>query len=259
MKRALCVGINDYPGSQNDLTGCVNDAKDWHDELKRRGFDELTLLLDKLAIKSGILTELVRLIGETKNGDTLLFTFSGHGTWTPDLDGDEADGRDEALCPYDFQKDIILDDELYEAFCHRHHGARVVMISDSCHSGTVARMAAPIAGSRRRIRYMPPEHFLSGDALERAKTVERSNLKAMGKSSALLLAGCRDTEYSYDASFNGRPNGAFTYVALQALKQGPKTYSEWYKLIRTSLPSMSHPQTPQLQGTTWQRKWKVLS
>ena len=27
--RALCVGINDYPGTNMDLAGCVNDAKDW--------------------------------------------------------------------------------------------------------------------------------------------------------------------------------------------------------------------------------------
>jgi hypothetical protein len=26
MKKALLAGINDYPGSQNDLLGCVNDA-----------------------------------------------------------------------------------------------------------------------------------------------------------------------------------------------------------------------------------------
>jgi len=28
-KKALCIGINDYPGTQNDLSGCVNDANDW--------------------------------------------------------------------------------------------------------------------------------------------------------------------------------------------------------------------------------------
>ena len=28
-KKALCIGINDYPGTQNDLNGCVNDARDW--------------------------------------------------------------------------------------------------------------------------------------------------------------------------------------------------------------------------------------
>ena len=28
-KKALCVGINNYPGTQNDLNGCVNDANAW--------------------------------------------------------------------------------------------------------------------------------------------------------------------------------------------------------------------------------------
>jgi hypothetical protein len=27
-KNALCIGINDYPGTQSDLKGCVNDAND---------------------------------------------------------------------------------------------------------------------------------------------------------------------------------------------------------------------------------------
>ena len=28
-KFALCIGINDYPGTGSDLSGCVNDANDW--------------------------------------------------------------------------------------------------------------------------------------------------------------------------------------------------------------------------------------
>ncbi len=28
-KNALCIGINDYPGTGSDLAGCVNDANDW--------------------------------------------------------------------------------------------------------------------------------------------------------------------------------------------------------------------------------------
>ena len=38
-KRALCIGINDYPGTGSDLSGCVNDAKDWAGMLTGRGFD----------------------------------------------------------------------------------------------------------------------------------------------------------------------------------------------------------------------------
>ena len=36
--RALCVGINDYPGSNMDLAGCVNDASDWQTLLEARGY-----------------------------------------------------------------------------------------------------------------------------------------------------------------------------------------------------------------------------
>ena len=28
-RRALCIGINDYPYEGNDLNGCVNDANAW--------------------------------------------------------------------------------------------------------------------------------------------------------------------------------------------------------------------------------------
>jgi len=37
-KHALTVGINDYPGSDMDLAGCVNDAKDWRALLESRGY-----------------------------------------------------------------------------------------------------------------------------------------------------------------------------------------------------------------------------
>jgi hypothetical protein len=45
-KYALCIGINDYPGTGSDLAGCVNDANDWATLLKNRGF-----LVDKLLDK----------------------------------------------------------------------------------------------------------------------------------------------------------------------------------------------------------------
>jgi hypothetical protein len=71
----------------------------------------------------------------------------------------------------------------------------------------------------------------------------------LAQSAALLLAGCQDDEYSYDAYFLGKPNGAFTYVAISALSKLPPdaTYAHWYKEIRKALPSRQYPQTPNLQ------------
>ena len=50
MKKAICVGINNYPGTSNDLQGCVNDAKDWLTALNSFGF-ETSLMLDSQATR----------------------------------------------------------------------------------------------------------------------------------------------------------------------------------------------------------------
>ena len=74
------------------------------------------------------------------------------------------------------------------------------------------------------------------------------------------MAGCQDTEYSYDASFEGRPNGAFTFVALRELARLPKsaTYQDWYDRIRKVLPSQQYPQMPNLYGTSAMKGWTAL-
>ena len=107
-KRALCVGINDYPGTNSDLSGCVNDANDWAAALKTRKYDTV-VLLDKKATRKGIVTALNELIQGAQAGDSLVFTFSGHGSWLPDDNGDEPDGRDEMLCPYRYRQRAIPD------------------------------------------------------------------------------------------------------------------------------------------------------
>jgi hypothetical protein len=65
------------------------------------------------------------------------------------------------------------------------------------------------------------------------------------------MSGCQDAEYSYDANYGGRGNGAFTYTALntlQALKPGA-TYTDWFRAIRKALPSREYPQSPNILGS----------
>src|SRR5688572_7253683 len=97
MKRALCVGINAY-GNNSDLAGCINDARDWHQALSARGFT-VTTLTDAQATKAAILGEFARLMRDAATGDTVVIQYSGHGTFVPDVSGDEPDRYDEALCP----------------------------------------------------------------------------------------------------------------------------------------------------------------
>mgnify|MGYP000299210380 CR=1 FL=1 len=77
----------------------------------------------------------------------------------------------------------------------------------------------------------------------------------------LLFAGCKDHEKSYDATFDGRPNGAFTHAAIAALRGLPAeaSYAEWFKRIRTVLPSRRHPQTPRLTASRRKGALAVLA
>jgi hypothetical protein len=265
-KRALCIGINDYPGTQNDLRGCVNDANDWAAALTARGFT-VSKLLDSQATKAAMVAGFETLITSAASGDVIAITFSGHGTLAPDTSGDEADGYDEALCPFDIHLgNVLLDDEIHELFAKRPAGVRLLLISDSCHSGTVTRNAPsdPDAAEAPRIRFLPLASWLPADQLPRGasgqplatlpvRQVFSPWAGVVRSAGDLLMAGCEEgpDHYSYDATFNNRSNGAFTHYALKALKTLPAqaTYRDWHAVIRRSLPSTNYPQKPQLMGT----------
>lgn len=267
----LCIGINAY-GQGADLEGCVNDASDWSATLAGRGFDT-TCLTDADATKAAIVSEMQAVVDRAGHGDTVVVTYSGHGTWVPDADGDESDGRDEAICPAGVMDDgeVITDDELYMVFSSAAPGARVVFVSDSCHSGTVARLAGPLVPKEhaRRARFLPPSMFLHSSTVYSARTlIPRAPLRGI-RYPALLLSGCADPEYSYDTYFETpdgwRANGAFTRTAISTLamlsKPGaaPATYRAWHAAIRAYLPSIDYPQTPGLVGTTTQKSWTALA
>jgi hypothetical protein len=275
-KKALCIGINDYPGTQLDLAGCVNDANDWAAALKARGFTVQTML-DGQATKARMVSAISALVNGGQNGDSLVVTFSGHGTYAPDASGDEPDGLDEALCPHDIkQGQALIDDEIHQLFAGRKPGVNIVLISDSCHSGTVIRQAPPDPDAEGpRPRFMPMGAWLPEGQLPRGASGKPLTAVALAStlspwagaiSSAgndLLLAGCQEgpNNFSYDANFSGRPNGAFTYYALKTLKRLPATatYADWHGAIRGYLPSGNYPQTPQVMGSKAARKLKVLA
>lgn len=278
-KRALCFGIN-YAGTSSQLAGCVNDANDWAEALEARGFDSIYTTLDAEATKGSMLIQMEDLVKQTGPDDLAVITYSGHGSWRVDRDGDEADRRDEVLCPVDYAKSgMLADDDLYRVFTSGHRWARVVFISDSCHSGSVNRLAGPLgdaetyvqpgvidvhAGGERGIsayraaKFLPPAEWMDEDQFEVARRVELAPARGRPRASALLLAACTDTQVAYDAWFDGRANGAFTYAALQALAENPVTYRDWQRAINRRLPSVDYDQAPRLEGGAGQRRWLAL-
>lgn len=150
-RKALIIGIN-Y--ADDSLSNCVRDAA-YMAYLLLTKFNfvpsQIFMLTDDPHSVAGIRTGkptrdgiddgINWLMRDARAGDSLFFSFSGHGTRVVDFDGDEKDGWDEAICPLDYDGSCIpaiTDDELYHKLVRRvPKGARLTAITDSCHSGSV--------------------------------------------------------------------------------------------------------------------------
>jgi hypothetical protein len=253
-KKALCVGINDYPYEGSDLNGCVNDAKAWSELLvDHYGFarEDVRLMLDSEATGANIMAALENLLKEAKSGDVLVFTNSSHGTYVADKNGDEKK-YDEAICPFDCKDRLIIDDEIRVLFSDLPDGVSVTVISDSCYSGTVTRAVSETkTPDNRRKRFLNPG-LLSRKVLNNPwKAKPRGKIKyPESEMKEVLLSGCSDMEYSYDAKIGKTYHGAMTYYALKAIKKAKYqiTMQQLHAKILDLLAKGGYPQQPQLEG-----------
>lgn len=265
-KKALLIGINRYRVPGADLRGCVNDVTN----LKRAliqfaGFTSRNIktLLDLRATKAKMQAGMQSLLKGAKPGDVLVLHYSGHGSNVPDQNGDEADRRDEILCPTDLDwTDPLLDDWLRQCFDRVPAGVSFTVIMDCCHSGTCTRAIRPPDAPSLE-RYLPsPLDLLaseSGRALSgrtRTALVPRSRAQrgkqdvVVADINEVLLTGCRDTQTSADAYIGGSYNGALTYHLVKALreKKGKLTYRQWHQRTLELLAKGDYDQVPQLEG-----------
>ena len=225
--RSLSLGLNSvdpagYQGWDGKLNACEQDARDMAAIAAKQGY-EATTLLSQDATSAAVLAQLHEAAGQLRAGDRLVFTYSGHGGQIPDVTGDEPDHLDETWCLYDR---MLLDDELYAAWGRFRKGVRILILSDSCHSGTVAKavftrnLPQPRAGEYKarwlewpRAERIYEEHRNLYDSLQ---YVAGPAEKAVVAASIILVSGCQDSELSYD----GPRNGAFTAALLNVWNDG---------------------------------------
>ena len=97
--RGVVIGIDKYPklGERNQLFGAVNDAKDIAKAMKEAGANDVRLLTDGEATKAAIEGTWRDLVAISRPGDTLVFSYAGHGSQEPEPPGrnGEADGLNE--------------------------------------------------------------------------------------------------------------------------------------------------------------------
>lgn len=165
-RRALLVGINDYPRPEDRLEGCLNDVFLMSSLLQEHGFDpeDIRVVLDDRATAQGIRDRLEWLLDDAEDGHQRFFYYSGHGTQIPryGLDGKIAD-LNECLVPHDFAwtpESALLDDQFYDLYSQLPYPSHFMAVFDCCHSGGMARDGG------RRIRGLTPPDDIRHRALK---------------------------------------------------------------------------------------------
>ena len=265
-KRAVLIGINRYQIPGSDLRGCVNDVKNLEQALTTYyGFSaqDITSLTDLQATKKAMQAAIQKLVTGGKKGDVLLLHYSGHGSNVPDDNGDEADHRDEILCPTNLDwEDPLRDDWLRKTLNKLRSGVSLTVIMDCCHSGTNTRAITPLDAPIKE-RFLPcPLDLMATESGRKLRGTLRGQLGKAPRGrkrksdivhadiKEMLITGCRDIQTSADAHIGGSFNGALTYYLVESIKaaQGKLTYRELHQHTTAQLKKHDFDQVPQLEG-----------
>ncbi|MCW5798521.1 MAG: Peptidase C14 [Nitrospira sp.] len=268
---SLHIGLNAvspaaYGGWSGELAACEFDAKDMAAIAKSQGMKS-TVLLTTQGTRAKMLAAMRKAAKQLKKGDLFFLTYSGHGGQVPDVTGEEIDKQDETWCLYDGQ---LIDDELYFELSRFAAGVRILVLSDSCHSGTVTRAVPPPLDRTEvtgRSKMMPPavairtyrEHQAFYNKLQHdvakaagkaavdpdsalAQLAVSPRLTAIAKglnAAVILISGCQDNQTSMD----GDHNGAFTEQVLKAWNHGNYrgNYAKFHAAVKAGLPASQSP------------------
>lgn len=289
-KYGVFIGINEYPNPKQRLGGCVNDAKKWKNLAKNEfGVSEgnSDILLDAQATRANILNTIKKYQTKAAVGDVFILTYSGHGALFPDsksedLDetefievpsiGKPLDKYDSAICPIDSGemtsgkpwRNYILDDELYELFSvFLVKGAAVYFISDSCHSGSIARSLGgkqlnfdTAGNSDFKYRFASTYEMFKIDSfnsIPKPSFQRTVTQRSVPGNLLLILAGSQDNQFSLDVTTSTGRQGLFTakfveeYHQLKAAGSKP-TFAQVMERTRPLVEDFSRRVKPMNPG-----------
>ena len=219
IRRSLHIGIN-YTDTEYKLRGCINDANNIYNLLKSPiyGFNDKDILIisDNTTIKptrDNIISLFINLMKNTKSGDFLFFSYSGHGF---KIDLNDENNTDTCLLSSDIK--FITDSELKKIInTYLPKGVNLFALIDACYSGTVFNL---------KYQYL---NSLNNDNNDTYLTESET------KGQVVMISGSTDIQTSADApiesdeSGNKIYEGAMTWSFISTLQYVEKP--TWYELI----------------------------
>lgn len=243
------------------LSVADRDAIELEQWMKRVGrLDATYRLVNEEATRANV-EELicVELAQRTRPGDTVFLFWSGHGGRCPDTGGDEGDGYDEYLVPYDVDlariaETVILDDTLGH-WLQSLDGRTIVILLDACYSGGEATAEKRI---KSLLPALPAEQAAGLDFIDG----ELQRVKDIGQRGTALLAACRAGETALEAPEHGL--SVMTFYLIDCLREarGPVNLNAAFEhvyrgVLQYTGDGSRHRQTPLLvsdiTGEVWLR------
>lgn len=253
-KRALLVGISDYPSNEtvkaavwSSIHG-ANDVEILKKTLKNQGF-QVNTLTNSNAKASNIRKAFDKLYNEVIKGDIVYIHFSCHGQPVEDKNGDEKDGWDESIVPFDaWKKPIkgiydgknhILDDELNSLVgkIRNKIGSTgfVYVVVDACHSGGIDR------GEEDDDVYLrgTDSGFSLSDKAYIPRMDTRSNIPIVaveGWADMCMLEACRAYQSNHEIEVNGSFYGPLSFYINQILKNCTlSSDTKWIQAVKRKM------------------------
>ena len=207
-------------------------------------FEDIVFLTNQQATRENIVTSLEELSIKARDGETLVIYFSGHGSAIPDQpDGDEVDGLDECLVPYDapshlskgFPDSSIRDDYFKSLMVRLSQSVgstgQVTLIFDCCHSGTMNRLAVS--------RFTPK-------ASRKMLGSEDGSMDEDYPETVVVLSACQAREVALDE----HDGGLFTKALVRALAEPrlTKRSDHGFLMSRIRANGLFLGQNPRFEG-----------
>jgi uncharacterized caspase-like protein/Tfp pilus assembly protein PilF len=206
---AVVIGISAYKNPNLRLRYAAEDARQVRNSLITFGRfkeDNVRLLTDDEATRENIRKNIEGWLKRkiAKKDDLVLVYFSGHGTQIIDTDGDEIDGLDECLVPWDVDIDdnssLISDDE-FAYWIRNLQSERVLIIFDNCFSGGAAREKGILLPG------------MKGGKVE--DDFSRDLAREVPRHGTALLAASKPEQVSFES--DEFKNGVFTHYLIEAI------------------------------------------